>query len=141
MNPDPASAAFVAPRRRLWTALACAAIVACGIAVYSNSFNGAFIFDDVSAIQENAALRSPLQLAVPPGKGGDSWPRRPVTNLTFALNYAFSGLDVRGYHAGNLLIHLLAALTLFGIVRRTLLAAGAEREVAGVSSALARPWR
>ncbi|MGO8704843.1 MAG: tetratricopeptide repeat protein [Candidatus Brocadiia bacterium] len=137
MNPDPASAAFVAPRRRLWTALACAAIVACGIAVYSNSFNGAFIFDDVSAIQENAALRSPLQSLVPPGKGGDSWPRRPVTNLTFALNYAFSGLDVRSYHAGNLLIHLLAALTLFGVVRRTLLLPALRERFAGVSTALA----
>ncbi|MGD1000809.1 MAG: tetratricopeptide repeat protein [Candidatus Brocadiia bacterium] len=137
MNPDPRSADLAAPRRRLWAALACAAIVAAGIAVYSNSFNGAFIFDDVSAIQENAALRSPLQSLVPPGKGGDNWPRRPVTNLTFALNYAFSGLDVRTYHAGNLLIHLLAALTLFGLIRRTLLLPALRDRFAGVSVALA----
>jgi hypothetical protein len=44
-----------------------------------------------------------------------------VVNVTLALNYALGGLGVRGFHAGNLLIHLLAALALFGVVRRTLL--------------------
>jgi hypothetical protein len=117
MNPDPTAADLAAPSRRLWTALACAVIVAAGIAVYSNSFNGPFIFDDRDAIQKNEAIRSPFQTLVPPGKGSSA--RRPLTNLTFALNYAFSGLDVRSYHAGNLLIHLLAGLTLFGVVRRT----------------------
>src|SRR5262249_35171718 len=45
---------------------------------------------------------------------------RPVLNVTFALNYAWGKLDVRGYHVVNALVHLLAGLTLFGIVRRTL---------------------
>jgi hypothetical protein len=45
---------------------------------------------------------------------------RPLVNLSFALNYALGGLDVRGYHLFNVGIHLLAALILFGIVRRTL---------------------
>jgi hypothetical protein len=31
-----------------------------------------------------------------------------------------SGFDVTGYHLGNLLVHVLSALVLFGIVRRTL---------------------
>ena len=42
-------------------------------------------------------------------------------NLSFAINYALGGLDVRGFHAANLAIHLASALLLFGIVRRTLL--------------------
>jgi len=42
-------------------------------------------------------------------------------NLTFALNYAVGKLNPWGYHAVNLAIHILAALALFGIVRRTLL--------------------
>ena len=46
--------------------------------------------------------------------------RRPVVQLSLALNYAFGGLRVWGYHAVNLTIHLLAGLTLFGIIRRTL---------------------
>jgi tetratricopeptide (TPR) repeat protein len=45
---------------------------------------------------------------------------RPVLNLSLALNYAVGGFDLRGFHAFNLLIHILSGLTLFGIVRRTL---------------------
>ncbi len=45
---------------------------------------------------------------------------RPVVCLTLAVNYAVGGLNVRGYHAFNLTLHLLSALALFGIVRRTL---------------------
>ena len=41
-------------------------------------------------------------------------------NLSFALNYAVGGTAVWSYHAVNLAIHALAALTLFGVVRRTL---------------------
>ncbi len=46
---------------------------------------------------------------------------RPLLNLSFALNYAVSGLEVWGYHLVNLLIHVLAGLTLYGIVRRTII--------------------
>ena len=40
--------------------------------------------------------------------------------LTLAINYALGELDVRGYHAFNLALHVLSALILLGIVRRTL---------------------
>ena len=43
-----------------------------------------------------------------------------MVNLTFAINCALGGTDVAGYHVVNLAIHILAALALFGIVRRTL---------------------
>jgi tetratricopeptide (TPR) repeat protein len=42
-----------------------------------------------------------------------------VVSLTLALNYALGGLNVWGYHAFNLTIHLLSALVLFGLLRRT----------------------
>jgi hypothetical protein len=45
---------------------------------------------------------------------------RPVVNASFALNYALNGLDVGGYHAWNIAVHLGCALALFGIVHRTL---------------------
>ncbi|HWA10067.1 MAG TPA: tetratricopeptide repeat protein [Opitutaceae bacterium] len=41
-------------------------------------------------------------------------------NESLAINYALGGTKVEGYHAMNLGIHLLAALVLFGLVRRTL---------------------
>ena len=44
---------------------------------------------------------------------------RPVVCLTLALNYALGGLNVWGYHVFNLAVHLISALVLFGILRRT----------------------
>jgi tetratricopeptide (TPR) repeat protein len=112
-------------------------IIAAVAAAYSNSFSGPFIFDDVSAIQKNATIRSLRSAAVlmPPGKVTLS--RRPLANLSFAVNYAIGRLAVRSYHAGNLLIHLLAALTLFGIVRRTLLLPALRDRFGGAATGLA----
>ena len=45
---------------------------------------------------------------------------RPVANLSFAINYAVNGTDVRGYHVVNLTLHLICGLLVFGLVRRTL---------------------
>ena len=45
---------------------------------------------------------------------------RPIVNLSLAINYAIGDLDVLGYHFFNLVVHILATLTLFGIIRRTL---------------------
>jgi tetratricopeptide (TPR) repeat protein len=42
-------------------------------------------------------------------------------NLSLAVNFHWSGLNPRSYHAFNLLIHFLAALVLWAIVRRALL--------------------
>lgn len=96
-------------------------IVAAGIVVYLTSFQGAFLFDDDPAIINNPNIRSlwPLQDAVsaPPQAPVAG---RPVAALSLALNYAVGDLDPWGYHFFNLVVHLLAGLTLFGIVRGTL---------------------
>ena len=90
------------------------ALVAIGAAAYFNSLRGPFVFDDKSSIAENSAIRHWRPIG--PILAGP----RPVVDLTFALNYSFGRLNVYGYHLLNLAIHILAALALFGIVRRTL---------------------
>lgn len=89
-------------------------LVAAGAAVYFNSLDGVFLFDDLPNIVERERIRQ-LQPV---------WPllaaRRPVVELSLAVNYALGGLDPWGYHIGNIVIHILAGLTLFGVVRRTL---------------------
>ena len=45
---------------------------------------------------------------------------RPVVNLSFALDYHFAKLDPRGYRVTSIVLHVLAAVTLASIVRRTL---------------------
>jgi hypothetical protein len=97
-------------------------IVAAGLWAYHNSFQGPFIFDDVGNILENPTIRHlwPIwETLSPPQRSGIAG--RPVINLSLAVNYACGGTRVGGYHALNLGVHILAGLTLFGIVRRTLL--------------------
>lgn len=81
-----------------------------GLAAYFNSFQGAFVFDDLGSIVDPDIGR-PLRgrLAA-----------RPVASLSFTLNYWLDGFNTRGYHLGNLLIHVGAAVVLFDLVRRTL---------------------
>jgi len=97
-------------------------IVLAGLAAYHNGFSGVMILDDLETIQQNSSIRHlwPLRpILSPPAPSGVAG--RPLANFTFALSYAASGPNVWSYHALNLLIHLLAACTLFGVVRRTLL--------------------
>ena len=103
--------------------LASGVIAAAGIAAYANSFAGPFVFLDVPAIVSNPTIRHlwPLGPVLnPPSAGGLAVGGRPLVNLSLALNYALGGTNVVGYHAFNLAVHILAALTLFGILRRTL---------------------
>jgi len=107
---------FPSRRARRWGGLALALAV---VAAYGNSFKGPFVFDDVTGIEQNLTIRH-LASALFPPLGALSVSGRPVLNLSLALNYAVSGTKVWSYHAANLLIHVLATLTLFGLVRRTL---------------------
>ena len=79
------------------------------------------MFDDENSVISNLQIRQLWPLSVPLSPPRDTpVAGRPLTNLTFAVNYAIAGVDARGMRVGNLFIHLLAALTLFGVVRRTL---------------------
>ena len=90
-------------------------IILAGALAYATSFGGGFVFDDARYIADYEHIDQ----FWPP------WPhlatRRPVVQLSLALNYAISGLNTWSYHLFNLVVHLLAGLTLFGLVRRTLL--------------------
>jgi len=103
--------------------LAAATIVAAGLAAYANSFSGAFVLDDPPSILDNPTIRNLTDvkaiLATPAGSGLPV-DGRPIVNLSLAINYAISGTRAWSYHALNVVIHILAGLALFGIVRRTL---------------------
>jgi len=98
------------------------ALTVAGILAYGNSFNGPFIFDDQESILENPQILRlwPLSKAMsaPPQS---TVAGRPIASLSLAINYAVSGYSVWSYHFFNLLVHILAGLTLYGIIRRTLL--------------------
>ncbi len=113
------------------------------LVAYHRTFGNPFVFDDLRSIQENATIRD-LSGGIfhPPGPRAVT--NRPIVNASFALNYAIGGLDVVSFHVLNLLIHLAAALLLFGIVRRTLelpsLRARFAAEGAWIAGAIALLW-
>jgi tetratricopeptide (TPR) repeat protein len=100
---------------RLWL------IVVAGALAYANSLAGPFILDDIPTIVGNQSIRSvsALRTVLTPPRGLPV-AGRPLVNLSFAVNYAIGGVDVFGYHLVNVIVHLLCAVVLFGIVRRTL---------------------
>lgn len=103
-----------------WILLGGAGLALAAFAAYANSFQAAFVFDDRASVLDNPTIRSLGQALFPPGGTGVTVAGRPILNLSFALNYAISGLDGWSYHALNLVIHVLSGLALFGLVRRTL---------------------
>jgi protein O-mannosyl-transferase len=96
-------------------------IVLAGALTYANSLSGPMLFDDQSAILDNPQIRHlwPVTGALAPPRAS-VLANRPIVNLSFAINYAIGGLSVRGYHIGNVSLHILSALVLFGIIRITL---------------------
>ena len=116
-----------------------AALLLAGVLAYANSFSVPFLFDDDASIADNPTIRSlwPPWQALSPPASGETVANRPLVNLSLAINFAFGGLDVRGYHVVNLAIHLCAALALFGIVRRTLSQPVFRTRFSGAAQAIA----
>jgi tetratricopeptide (TPR) repeat protein len=143
------------------SALVALALAAAAWAAYSTSFPGVFVFDDKFAIADNPNIKTlwPLtrSMSAPPELPMSG---RPIASLTLAINYALAPADARdvmapgnaaappgttelflrnvwGYHFMNLALHVLAALALFGVVRRTLLSDRLRPRLGGASTALA----
>ena len=103
-----------APERGTWSK-AVPLLMLAGLLAYCNSFTKAFVLDDIAWITGNPDISSFSRYM----RDG----ARPVMRLSIQLNYLLGGLSLPGYHAFNLAVHVLAALTLYGLVRRALLAA------------------
>lgn len=96
-------------------------IIAIGFIVYFNVVTTPFLFDDYLYLVNNPLIRDfgffrDTDRVLALGINTDlkyNFILRPVSYFTFALNYALHGLDVRGYHVANLLMHLGNALLLY----------------------------
>ncbi len=93
-------------------ALAMTVLTLATAAVYSNSLSAAFVFDDRPHIFANDRITSVFPLTTTLSG------RRPMVDLTLALNHAVGGFDPTGYHLFNVVVHILAGLTLFALLRR-----------------------
>ncbi|MBW2560152.1 MAG: tetratricopeptide repeat protein, partial [Deltaproteobacteria bacterium] len=105
-------------------AFACIALFVFLIIIYANSFHCAWQFDDRPNIVENRniflkTLDWPDIKKTLYGPRGDGI-SRPLSYLSFALNYYFDGLNVFGYHLVNFIIHYLSSVFLFLFIYNTL---------------------
>ena len=101
------------------------AVVALTLAIYYPGLFGGFILDDTPQIKNNPAIAvqtldwGSLKRAF--GASPASFPHdRPLSMLSFGLNYYVSGLNPFGYKLTNLIIHLVTGISLFFLVSRLL---------------------
>jgi protein O-mannosyl-transferase len=82
--------------------------------VYSNSFDCQFHFDDESGIVKNHLITRLSYFY-----NIDPWLNlhRPLANFSFALNYHFSKLNVSSYHLVNLIVHIIAGIFIFLLIK------------------------
>lgn len=88
-----------------------------GFAVYLNTFPVPFVFDDFPNIRDNPSIRmTTLDLTSLSAAASESHAlRRPVANISFALNYLVGRYDVKGYHLVNIFVHVANGILVYFI--------------------------
>ncbi len=79
---------------------------------FANSLSGEFIFDDYIVVQENPNIQSLSNIfnlfqQSYFGKDSSAGTYRPITTISFALNFALSGSNPFSYHLVNIFIHII----------------------------------
>ena len=101
---------------RQWIRLLPLGLVVVGVITYVSTLNNDFIFDDEKILKTLRGLTNWGETT--------TWllsTRRALVNFTFVLNHQLEAEQVRFYHLVNILVHVIVALVLFGVIRRTLL--------------------
>lgn len=94
-----------------------------GFLIYSNTYESPFYFDGLKRIKNNPYLRlSELDFKniKEASFNRHSSSRRPVANLSFAFNYYFHGYRLAGYHAVNIIVHILSGIFLHLFLKFTI---------------------
>lgn len=91
-----------------------ALLILFGVIAYFNSLEVPFYFDDSDNIEHPSLRIEKLTTeSIYKAMTGGVIKSRPVTNLSFALNYYLGEYRVQGYHVVNILIHILSAYLLY----------------------------
>jgi len=115
------------------------ALIAAGLllvltfAAYSNTFHSDFHFDDSHHIVKNQHIRdmgniprfftdTSMATYYTDQKSG----YRPMTYVTFAVDYALSGYETWSYHLTNMLLHLISAFMVYLIAGAVLRVSGRD---------------
>ncbi|MCX5687040.1 MAG: tetratricopeptide repeat protein, partial [Candidatus Omnitrophica bacterium] len=95
-------------------------IIFVGLAVYSSSLNGQFIWDDDVLVKNNSYIKdwSNVDKLFAGGistyfSGGGLNFYRPLQMITYVADYSLWKLNIKGYHLTNILLHIGVALLLY----------------------------
>jgi hypothetical protein len=116
-----------------------AAILVC-LLVYLPGLDGEFMFDDHWNLLQNPAVQidelSPGALVEAAGSGSAGPLKRPISMLSFALDYYVYGFDAYFFKLTNLIVHLICGILVYAVVQRLLRNEANARLIAAVVSAL-----
>ena len=108
--------------------------LALGLVAYANSLGNGFTFDDLPIVVKNPLVRT---CDLGRHLSSSYWPDRPefglyrpLTVLSYSVNYWLGGMAPGGYHAVNLVVHLLNGAMAFFLALRILGSAPAAGLVA-----------
>jgi len=90
--------------------------------IYANTLDGPFLFDDEANIEQNPYIRinSLMSGELKKAEFKSIVFNRPISKISFALNYYFHQFRVFGYHLVNILVHITTGILLFFFVRTTI---------------------
>ena len=103
---------------QLWFFFVCILV---GTVIYSNTLHVPFYLDDNRNIRNPALELTELSVGSVMQAGFEgTLKKRPVSNITFAVNRFLDGYNVTGYHLVNIAVHISAAIFLFLLFHATL---------------------
>lgn len=94
-------------------------IISISTALYSNTLNNGFVYDDALVIVNNAFIKDIHNLSGLLRFEKDYYPLsgeisyRPVVTFTYFIDYALFGLKQWGFHLTNLLLHVINSILLY----------------------------
>ncbi|MDD5737930.1 MAG: hypothetical protein PHH20_06505, partial [Candidatus Omnitrophica bacterium] len=102
-----------------------AGIVTLGIMAYRSSLFGDFVLDDLTLVVLNSHIQGFSQagrlflenIGAGFSQEASSAFYRPLQILSYAADHSFWGLNYAGYHLTNIILHILAALGVFHLIR------------------------
>ena len=114
MKPDTASESLVAPQRQV---LLAAAILAIALLAYIPAMRGGFLWDDYTFLKDNWLIQAPdgLQRFWFTTQAEDYF---PLTSSMLWVEWRIWGDHAAGYHVMNVLLHALAAVLVWRVLRR-----------------------
>jgi len=109
-------------------------IVLLSVVIYGNCLGNGFVGDDRQFVVENRWIRDLGNLPSfffstrATASGSTDWGAviyRPLRTLSYAVDYRLFGLDNRGFHATNVLLHILVCISFYFILRELFVVAAA----------------